>query len=489
MQGNKGTVQTAPVRAHGIIAGALALAVALGVAGSGRLTAQEVNPGVTAVPPRIISAMNSAGEKSAASDQSVAALSLSTAPFQTLNAPLPKWIRFSFIERLRMEGTHGIGFKPGDANQDDYLLHRFRFGTLLRPTSWLRVYGEIQDARQVWKKPPVGPPNQNTWDLRQAYVEIGGREDQPFDIKIGRQVVNFGAGRVIGNSDWRGGRTWDAALVALRAGRFRITPFSMSVVNLTAAGLSHHQDGNVLHGIYGGIDNLIPNSVIEPYVIWRLGAGFKTEAGNNARIDEKTIGARWAGMVSTRIDYAVEALGQYGNISTDKIGAWATYLTAGYTVTSVKPRPRFFVEYYFNSGDSTPKDGRRGTFDQLYPTAHDRNGVADQIGWQNLKAIRTGSRLHAAKRWALAGIYSNWYLASSKDALYNQSAGVLVAADPTGKSGSHIGQEIDGETSYRINREIEVGAGVGHIFPGDFLKARTPGKAYTYPYVVLNFTL
>jgi hypothetical protein len=37
------------------------------------------------------------------------------------------------------------------------------------------------------------------------------------------------------------------------------------------------------------------------------------------------------------------------------------------------------AEYNYASGDADPVDGIRGTFDQLYPTAHDKYGLADQV--------------------------------------------------------------------------------------------------------------
>ena len=42
------------------------------------------------------------------------------------------------------------------------------------------------------------------------------------------------------------------------------------------------------------------------------------------------------------------------------------------------------------SGDANPADGIRGTFDQLYPTAHDKYGLADQVGWRNIHHVRVG---------------------------------------------------------------------------------------------------
>ncbi len=295
-------------------------ALALGV-----LPAQTVNPGATAVPNRIVASV-----ASTPSGQSETLLANFTpAPVSYLNDRLPGWIRLSAAERLRLESVQGQDYVPG--NDDVYLLLRFRFDVTLRPASWMRVYSELQDARVVSQSPPVRPPNQNTWDLRQAYIELGQGEDARFRIRVGRQEVNFGAGRLIGRSDWRNaGRTFDAALASLREGRYRLTAFSLSVVVPLAEGLSHHTSGNAIHGLYGGIDNLIPHSVLEPTVMWRVAPGYRTDSGSPAKISEMTYGVRLAGMVTSAVDYSAEAAAQSGRIATDTTSGWTVSLVGGY---------------------------------------------------------------------------------------------------------------------------------------------------------------
>ena len=51
------------------------------------------------------------------------------------------------------------------------------------------------------------------------------------------------------------------------------------------------------------------------------------------------------------------------------------------------------------------------------------------------------------------------------------------------------GEEYDAESSYRINRQLELGTGIAHIFPGAFLVNTHHNHAYTYPYLMLNYNL
>jgi hypothetical protein len=405
-------------------------------------------------------------------------------PFTQINHDIPDWLCFDAGLRARLEGFSGGLFQ--NHSSDEYLLSRFRVGTLFKPSSSFQVYAELQDARALWKKQAVGPPFQTTWDLRRAYVDLGEIELSPFSFRIGRQDLNFGEGRILGTSYWRNAsRGYDAAMAVIHWKSLYANAFAAAPVMTAANGLSHHEQGNNLHGIYSTVRNLIPGSDLEPYVLWRLTPGLRTEAGSLAKLDEKVLGLRWAG---TRgfWDFSSEAVLETGSLGSDRIDAWGAMAIVGYTFDHYRRRPRLFAEFDFASGDRDQSDGKHGTFDQVSPNVHSHNGLADQVAWQNLKELRTGARISLRRNWNLAGTYNNWWLASATDAFYNSSGGT-VARDPSGRSGTHIGQEFDVETILRVNRLLEFGAGIGRVVPGAFLKNTGHNRAYTYPYVMLNY--
>lgn len=407
-------------------------------------------------------------------------------PISDLNENLPRWVCLTAGYRARIESYSAGNFQPD--NSDAYLLTRFRLGTLLRATSWLKTYVELQDATAFWKNPPLAPPYQSTWDLRRAYVDLGDIEQGPISLRVGRQDLAFGHLRLVGTAYWRNAsRGYDAARMVVNWNRLRVNAFASSPVINGANGLSHHQQGNNFHGLYTILSNWIPASSVEPYVLWRLTPGIRTEHGTLSKLDEKTVGARWAGTAS-RFDYDAEAAGQAGHIGADRIRAWAWSAVAGYTFDSVRLKPRVFVKYDFASGDRNPADGVHGTFDQLYPNIHDHHGLADVIAWQNLKSVRTGARVSLRPNWIVAGAYNDWWLANASDGFYNAS-GSIVVRDPTGRSGAHIGREFDLQTSHRLNRNLELGAGVGYILSGDLLLHTHHARSYTYPYVMANYNV
>ena len=60
--------------------------------------------------------------------------------------------------------------------------------------------------------------------------------------------------------------------------------------------------------------------------------------------------------------------------------------------------PKVTSEYNFATGDDVANDGKRQTFDQLYPTGHDKLGLADQVGWRNIHHLREGIEITPIKQ-------------------------------------------------------------------------------------------
>jgi hypothetical protein len=409
------------------------------------------------------------------------------APMSKLDEGLPSWIGFGLEERLRWEGMVNQSFK---ANNDDYyLLNRWRFLMQIKATSWLRIVGQMQDARAWWQNPPLQPPNTNRFDLKLAYVELGDPEHHWISVRVGRQLINYN-NTIIANSEWRDqGRSYDAAVANLHYERYHLGLFAASAVVPLDEGISHHQEGNNIYGAYGQIDNVVPNSTLEPFVLWRVNPSVSVETAKKTTTgheSEKAYGIRWKGLAHNDFDYSAEGILEAGEDGPNDIRAWGTTDGVAYRFSKAYWKPRIFTQYDYASGDKNAHDGVHGTFDTMYPTAHDRFGISDQFGWQNIKAARAGVTVEPHRRWTVTGQWLDFWLVSATDSLYNTSGGSIVRST-AGTAGTHIGQELDAYTWYEINRHVNFGFGVGHIFPGQFLTLTEKGPNFTYPYFAVNF--
>ncbi len=152
---------------------------------------------------------------------------------------------------------------------------------------------------------------------------------------------------------------------------------------------------------------------------------------------------------------------------------------AGYTF-SIPYKPRAFAEYNYASGDRNPHDGRVGTFDQFYPTGHDKFGLADQVGWRNIRDLHFGVEARPTRAVTAAlGVHS-WWLASATDGLYSAS-GALIVRVGQWLRGNSCGRRIGCAVRLGDQQADAVGSRGGAHFSGAVSQTRHPGKPVHLP--------
>jgi hypothetical protein len=405
--------------------------------------------------------------------------------FNPINQNLPSWLHLSGEYRVRAEGYEGGSYAAG--NDQGYLLSRFQLNLDVR-FPWVRLFAQTQDSRVLGNDAiPDAFPYQDHFDLQQAFVEIGNSDNGHFGIRAGRQELNFGDQRILGSSNWLNSpRSFDAVRADVNFGNVRVDAFSASVVNPVDETFDHSKAGNDLHGLYGTISNILPGATIEPYLLWHLGGGLKTENGLAARRSTKTVAMRVARKAGNRIDYEAHLLRQFGSIGSDSVTAYAMNFDLGYTWSKILLRPRAYFDYAYASGDKNPTDGNINTFDQIYPSNHGLYGIVDLFGWQDLRDEKFGFEVRPTKKLMLSTVFHNYNLASSHDALYS-GTGVAVARNNAGANGSHIGEEWEGSGTYAVTQYLASGIGYGHLFPGEFVEKSTKGSSYNISYLFFTY--
>jgi hypothetical protein len=401
------------------------------------------------------------------------------------NELTPSWLTVRGEFRDRMEGGTNIAYTPG--LDDLYWLNRFRFDVNVKPSPLFSILVQAQDARVLDKD--VGPttaPFRNPFDLRQAYVDVGDAQHGGLSVRAGRQEMFFGEQRLVGHLNWvNAARSFDGVRATYRADGLTMDAFATSVVRILDGQFDRSGAGNRFFGAYVSATSWIPKATVEPYLFWRRDVSQKGERGDIGTLSTATIGARWVGKLPASLDYGLEMAIQRGSVASDTVDAWAGHWILGNTLGGPW-KVRVAEEYNFASGDAHPGDGRRGTFDQLYPTGHDKLGLADQIGWRNIRDLRTLVELTPHRGWPVSASFHAWWLADPHDALYN-AAGAAVARVPTGAVSSRVGSEIDLQVTHPLTPQVQLASGIAHVFPAQFLDAVTPGADYTYPFVMVTY--
>jgi hypothetical protein len=400
------------------------------------------------------------------------------------NNVMPSWLRVRGEFRERVEGFENSGFV---ADRDDsYALSRVRLNATITASKNLSFQANVQDARVAKKQ--VGPttaPFRGPFDLRTAFADIGDAKTA-IGARLGRQELAFGEQRLLGHLAWvNTGRTWDAARVILRAKSWQADVFGASLVRSLPDAFDKSGNGNRLAGVYAASPKVIPQAAVEPYLFWRRDVNLRSELTTVGNLSQTTMGVRIAGKMPARLDYGVEMAMQRGSLAADSVSAWAGHWQIRESLPGAGAI-KLTSEYNFATGDDNPTDGRRQTFDQLYPTGHDKLGLADQVGWRNVHHLREGFEFSPFKATPISLNYHSWWLAEKTDGLYAAS-GAPLARVAGGAADSHVGQELDIQVARAVTPQIQLAAGYAHMFTGAFLKQATPGASYSAPYVMVTY--
>ena len=288
--------------------------------------------------------------------------------------------------------------------------------------------------------------------------------------------MSFGEERLIGFSNWgNSSRSWDGARLTYQGKGYRLDWFSAAVAPQRKDLFDKPERDNKLHGFYPSLQNWIKGSTVEPYFIVK----------QSRNIEAYTYGVRMIGKLPWRFDYSSDTAGQAGTNGNDRIRAWAGHWVFGEKLADTRFAPRLLLEYNYGSGDKDPKDGKFGTFDQLYPTNHSKYGTADRISWRNSRDLMAGSEWTPHKAWRLLLDYHKYDLATTQDALYTEGGAVFVR-NAKATSGD-IGREVDLQVTYKPGKHFLFVGGIGRFWPGQFLIESSKHSHVWAPYLGWSF--
>ncbi len=427
---------------------------------------------------------------------------------------------FDFQERARVEiRDNNYDFNSAVRSPTDgaWLLNRVRLGLMWTPTSWLQVYVQGQDSREFFsdrvKIPGLsGAEGFDSFDLRQAYVQVGNPEEYPLVLKAGRQALSYGDERLIGEFDWNNfSRTFDAVKLSWQEKKWQLDAFVSSVVVIDRAdfntsdlfnGNDNHRD-QIFSGLYF-TDHDVPWGTLELYTLWlseangnvsnMQGAVSPTRPTTGAASRHSsfgTYGGHAHGDPNKLNGYEFDLEGAYQNGSFQglSLSAFAVHAGFGYHF-DVPLKPRLWAEYNFASGDSNPNDTNSETFQNLFPTNHKFYGYMDLIAWQNMHNPQISLQLTPMKNVTTELAYRAYWLASTNDVWYRANG--LTAVRPltpaAERANNFLGSELDFLVNWKVNKHLSFQAGYSHFFTGPYLADTGPSDAANFGYVMATVT-
>jgi len=343
----------------------------------------------------------------------------------------------------------------------------------------LRGQVTLQDARLLGSLPGgVGAPTfgMATFSPYEAWLDVRTDETEPMlEARLGRQVVAWGEGRLLGARDWwQGGATLDAARLQFHFGG-GLTDLEVLAALLAAPGhptppqatndaANRGGTGAQLYGLRSA---------------WHLGPLLHVEASALARVARDPLPPELArGDTATAdlhlfgayrgVSYSVEGAYQLGRVASYDVNRKVGALAAAGRVdwqTALPLELRLGLAGAYASGDGSNGRGsdlRR--FDPILPDVHRHHGMMDLVAWSNLieGAGSVGARPHAmldaSVRYAVLG------LADPRDR-WSTSNMLPVGADPANTS-RLLGHEVDVRIAFEPRKDVIVDAGYGVLVTG-----------------------
>jgi Alginate export len=367
--------------------------------------------------------------------------------------------------RVRPEYRHDL-----DESDEGTLVERARLGIdAVRGPLEARVV--LQDARtlDLGATPPplVGPAPLAVTGAFEAWGEAHTDSMRPSFVRVGRQPITWGEGRLLGEADWSpAGRSLDA----LR-GRLVVGDGSFE---LLAAALTDPQNGAALSA-YGELFGaraewpIDPLFAIEAYALARI-----AQDNPLVSLDQSVRGETYTGSVRLHGDahgwtWGAEGAYQLGHAYdlAARRAAWAAAGHVAYAPDGVALRPSFQIGGDYASGDSGGATYR--TFDPLLPDVHRWNGAMELFAWSN---EAEGNARVAVVPWTdgVAALEYRYALLAQPGAAWRSSYLTTIGSAP-GNTNRGLGQEIDAMLGWSPWEALSLELGYSVFFVGDGARA------------------
>lgn len=344
-------------------------------------------------------------------------------PLKYISLDRPGWylsLGGEIRERYELLDQPGFGLGPKDKN--GYFLQRYLLSSDFHLGSTVRVFTDFQSGLESGRNGGPRPTDVDRLDIHQAFIDwkLASSESREVSLRIGRQELGFGSGRLISPAEGLNlRRSLDGSRLTVKIGKFVWNATALRLVRSSAGVFDDVPDH---HQSFWGTGFTAPHPIWEGanVSLYYLGHDRKDsvfEKGSGRTI-RHTIGSRsWKN--SGPWDFNYEGIVQWGSFHGLPIRAWALSEDTGYTLARRRFRPRFGVRADAASGDGGQSSHALGSFDPLLPAAPVYSGPSGLLGPTNLIDVTPSVRLQLAKPLSLTLESSSFWRESIHDGIYS----------------------------------------------------------------------
>jgi hypothetical protein len=361
----------------------------------------------------------------------------------------------------------------------------------------VRAQITLQDARALGTPSPTatfgGERGPARFEPYEAYLEMRSSGARPNSLRLGRQAIIWGEGRLIGNADFSPtGRSLDAARAHLATGNFDFEALAAILEVPGPLGSSFgdragpSSSGVQLYGLTARY-TLDPLLRVEAFALARMARSSGLDRDGSRFALARTSGETFTGALRVSgagkgWTYGVEGAYQLGTAAAVQVGgadirAYAAAAHVSKTLAEVSLTPTFRLGGSYASGDD-----RSGTYRQFDPILADPqrfHGQMDLFAWSNALDVSaraqivpwTDTSFGLEYRYARLAEASGEWIGSYMQAIgsatpppgYAQAGYAPITASPD----AELGHELDAVFSWRPWLPLELRAGWSGLLLGD----------------------
>ena len=382
--------------------------------------------------------------------------------------------------RYKYENYLNPGFGTDLATPSGYFLQRYLLHTDWHLGPHFRLFTQFQSGLEEGRNGGPRLTDEDVADLHQAFIDISS-SSQTFALRAGRQEVEFGAGRLIGESEGLNiRRAFDGFRVIrkFRHWNWNSTLMRPVLIRPNTFAIPDHKQlewgtGFVRPRERGG------------WAIYYIGLDRKVAAfnGKSGREVVETIGTRiWN---HERVfDYDTDIIFQTGTFASGHVLATAISSNDGVNFQNIGWKPRLGLRFDYSSGDADRASTNLNTFNPLFPNPM-YSSLSALLGPSNVTDIGPTIRFSPDRKTAV-GLESSFYWRSSlQDGIYG------FAGNPIRPGNRSTARFIGVQPGITVDRSFTAhfSSSVAYFrfFTGEFLRQTPPGRNVGYLFAIFTF--
>jgi hypothetical protein len=384
--------------------------------------------------------------------------------------------------------NYNWGAAPQDSN--GYYLQRIMGSTDWHLGDRTRVFVELRSGDVFGRNGGPRPSqDKDVFDVSQAFAGltvIAGDHQPTFELKLGRQELNYGEGSLLAIRELNVRRTFEGVKGVIRCGDWRVDVLAFKPALIKPGAFDDGTDQS--QALWGGwaTRSIKTPSFWRQADVYYLGldrkqATFERGTGTELR---HTVGALLHAQQGAFSVFA-EADVQFGAFGTENIRAWKFAESASWAFRNRRLRPVISLLGAIASGDAGAATNVLQTFNPLFPRGL-YYGYIDSTGSPNATVLHPGFSLTVSPTVSILANHFSFWRTSAADGIYSQP-GLLLRVGNESES-RYVGSlqdlairwQADGHTTFEVlGTYYEAGAFLRESSP--------PGRSVFYFSFKMNY--